>query len=644
MTNKKQVYNNQSGFIELEYLMAAAIGLIVIAAFATGLSQMSNLQRRNDIAQDSAMLVEDLSNAFKSGDFCTQLMSTFSLPASANTVASVSIPYNIGSGNVTLAAGQEIQPGLFITKMDIVQNAALPVSTVVTKTGTYEQHSVVLRVGTKKVVNGQDTPMRDRDIPMLLSTVPGSGLVKYCNTDSLAAQACYQSGGTYNESANPALGQTHCLPANHCDYGGTFSNDPTNGFSNPLTGFAGCPAGYIPERTGTVSRITTAAKYTAVSNSYYGISTCMRCGPTLVAQAAGVQDSITDLTSLASIPNTINGVPTYQSSMAGHITTTAQAAAAAANATPIPTPIPATPTPAPTAMPTPSGTPAPQCDGSTQYYPASQVSQPTDCVAGTTPQDIPVSDGMGGFYSITMCACNNYGTSTPTPTPTPAATPSACQGWIDQYQANNGGAGGLCGGTFSCIGNGTAVKENCGDGSWYTSSAGGAAVLHDPGCGHCFAEGSLVTLADGSTKPIESMKVGDQVLSYDESTDSPIVTTVMKPIRHEPRMHLMHDFTLDNGRVIRATDKHPIFVFENHDYALTKEVAALVTLGVKVSLLDQSGRPVRIRSVRTYKERLPTYNLSVDGVVDGAGESSQGLGHNYYIEGALVHNKQLCHQ
>lgn len=72
---------------------------------------------------------------------------------------------------------------------------------------------------------------------------------------------------------------------------------------------------------------------------------------------------------------------------------------------------------------------------------------------------------------------------------------------------------------------------------------------------HCLAEGTLVTMADGSLKNIESIKAGDNVLSYCESANKPKVLKVARihNVVHQEMIKLL----LSNNAEIITTADHP---------------------------------------------------------------------------------------
>jgi hypothetical protein len=78
------------------------------------------------------------------------------------------------------------------------------------------------------------------------------------------------------------------------------------------------------------------------------------------------------------------------------------------------------------------------------------------------------------------------------------------------------------------------------------------------GCIYCCVKGTRIRMADGTEKPIESINIGDKVLSYD---------TTMKAEEEDKVISFMArtvdeilDIELEDGTVISITGDHPIFV------------------------------------------------------------------------------------
>ena len=132
----------------------------------------------------------------------------------------------------------------------------------------------------------------------------------------------------------------------------------------------------------------------------------------------------------------------------------------------------------------------------------------------------------------------------------------------------------------------------------------------------CFTGDTLVTLADGSTKPFMDMQVGDALLSWDIENKQPVISYVTEVIRHAP--HEGGRLLLINGH-IKVTEEHMLFDGTNW------KPAGWFAPGNTIAGLD--GSVVLVASVRELVKDAPTYNLEVDHNA-----------HNYFANGILAHN------
>lgn len=146
--------------------------------------------------------------------------------------------------------------------------------------------------------------------------------------------------------------------------------------------------------------------------------------------------------------------------------------------------------------------------------------------------------------------------------------------------------------------------------------------------GTCFVAGTEVTLADGSTRAIEALRLGDSVLAFDVDKGALAASPVTHTFVHPDSDGLV----IINGR-LRATANHPFYA--NGRWVRADELGVgdtLVTLPAGATALA-SGSDVRAMSVSSLAfepERATTYNIEV---------ADQ---HTYFAGGALVHNKQQC--
>jgi len=139
-----------------------------------------------------------------------------------------------------------------------------------------------------------------------------------------------------------------------------------------------------------------------------------------------------------------------------------------------------------------------------------------------------------------------------------------------------------------------------------------------PGVEHCdcLLAGTAITLADGSTKRVEEIAVGDLLLSFDQ------VSKTMKPGRvvstHAP-FETDHYYII-NGN-IRLTGAHPVLTGGRWVEA--------DQLKIGDGLTNARGKTQLVVSIEEVNDSAPTYNFKV----------SSGT---YVAGGIVVHNKENC--
>ncbi len=150
--------------------------------------------------------------------------------------------------------------------------------------------------------------------------------------------------------------------------------------------------------------------------------------------------------------------------------------------------------------------------------------------------------------------------------------------------------------------------------------------------GDCLAEGTMILMADGKTKTIETLEHGDKVLSFDYSKQMNIESTIVEVF--EIIKKGIHDI---NDGLLQVTGSHPILAQKSdgkigwtavnslQSNAVYNKHASKLELGDY--LLTSSGRWVEVKSIEYKPGEIKTYNFGVD--VDA---------HNYYANDILVSN------
>ncbi|MEU2262681.1 polymorphic toxin-type HINT domain-containing protein [Streptomyces sp. NPDC019645] len=157
------------------------------------------------------------------------------------------------------------------------------------------------------------------------------------------------------------------------------------------------------------------------------------------------------------------------------------------------------------------------------------------------------------------------------------------------------------------------------------ASEGALVKLLLPGC-KCFLAGTDVLMADGSTKDIEDVEIGDEVLATDPETGERGPRKVTRLIRTEDDKHF-NELTIkteDGSEKLVATHEHPFWSPSENRWAEARE------LRLGMTLLTADGDTVSVQANRAFTKHARTYNLTVDDI------------HTYYVlAGAtpvLVHN------
>ena len=175
-----------------------------------------------------------------------------------------------------------------------------------------------------------------------------------------------------------------------------------------------------------------------------------------------------------------------------------------------------------------------------------------------------------------------------------------------------GGETGSAGGETGSAGSETGSAGGEGAGS-ETGSAGGEGAP-------CFAAGTLVTLGDGSRKAIETVHVGDLVLSQREDGGALRAQRVSHIWEHTVQRTLLLNFS--NGEQLETTKEHRICV----------EGGGFVSAGRlrPGAALNTPANNVVLRDAKERSATTQVYNLEVENF------------HTYFVGDNLVwvHNKK----
>lgn len=153
-----------------------------------------------------------------------------------------------------------------------------------------------------------------------------------------------------------------------------------------------------------------------------------------------------------------------------------------------------------------------------------------------------------------------------------------------------------------------------GNGTVSTHSLEGIFVNQAEG-GGCFAEGSRVTMADGSKKAIETLKPGDRIASFDSPQTKKILSRKVTAISKKEDIG-----TIIINKSLSVTPDHYLFV--NNGWMQAGSVQGGDTL------LGIDGNPVPVTSVEWVLGKTSVYNLEIEGT------------HTYFVDDLYVHNQK----
>ncbi|MEK6891121.1 MAG: polymorphic toxin-type HINT domain-containing protein [Nanoarchaeota archaeon] len=174
---------------------------------------------------------------------------------------------------------------------------------------------------------------------------------------------------------------------------------------------------------------------------------------------------------------------------------------------------------------------------------------------------------------------------------------------------------GICSGDFGVFGEWSACSG--GTQTKTRNDSSGCSEVQSQSCGGdtCFLAGTEISTNNGY-KNIEEVRVGDKILSYNESSKNTEVSEVLNTFRHETDSYLVINEKL------KLTGNHPIFI--NGDWRRADSAK------LNDYLTDINGNDILIKSIQKFDSNETVYNLEIKDT------------HTYYAENLLVHNKGGC--
>lgn len=147
----------------------------------------------------------------------------------------------------------------------------------------------------------------------------------------------------------------------------------------------------------------------------------------------------------------------------------------------------------------------------------------------------------------------------------------------------------------------------------------------------CFAPGSQILLSDYTTKGIEDVQVGDEVISYNLHTQQFEARKCIGTIIHQDSTDVV-DVTLTDGTVLTMRAYHPLLTTAG--WKSLREYDGLPLLTEEDEIITYTGLQHITQVVsKPDLEGSVTYNLNIEGHEDNL----EGCD-NYVVNGVVAHN------
>jgi len=131
----------------------------------------------------------------------------------------------------------------------------------------------------------------------------------------------------------------------------------------------------------------------------------------------------------------------------------------------------------------------------------------------------------------------------------------------------------------------------------------------------CLATGTKITMADGSYKNIEDIKVGDMVISFNFETKEYSSAKVNKVIKRKDPLVIINN-------ILRVAPDEPIYLADG-------KVKDAEDIKVGDSLINEKGGQVKVNTVESNIELVDTYDFTLE------------KNFNFFADGYLVHTPNL---
>jgi hypothetical protein len=145
----------------------------------------------------------------------------------------------------------------------------------------------------------------------------------------------------------------------------------------------------------------------------------------------------------------------------------------------------------------------------------------------------------------------------------------------------------------------------------------------------CLAEGSMITLADGSKKAVEELRKGDLVMSFDHVTGQLTNKEVIIVVKTAQENYAKNTFIFDDGTELATINEHGIFDLNLNQYVNIDEFNYEQYLGHNFVAIDEHGNisTKKLVDVVTVHESGYKYDIVTEGTLNYVAEDTLSVTH-----------------
>jgi len=155
--------------------------------------------------------------------------------------------------------------------------------------------------------------------------------------------------------------------------------------------------------------------------------------------------------------------------------------------------------------------------------------------------------------------------------------------------------------------------------------------------GSCFVAGTQITMADGTFKNIEDIKINDQVMSYDVINNVTYSTYVFETFKYVSSAVSL--VKLSDGIEVECTPTHPLLTTDgfksvNPNYKDVMKEFESTMLNINDEVITDHGN-FKVVSIETSVKSVPVYNFHVQ-------DNGNYLNATHFANAIVVHNASGC--